>query len=459
MTIPGIGYWTNPSVALLAQGRDDPVAVIVDTAREIILDAVEKGWAGPPFDPFWLAEELRIQVAPRDDVLDARLVPGGPRGRIEFNPNRPPGRIRFSVAHELAHTLFPDYVAAIRHRGRAVGDAWQVELLCNIVAAEFLMPIGTGLELESESVDIDNLMRLRKRFDVSTEALFLRMVRLTSQACAVFAAARVTTEGETPVFRIDYAVPSRSWHLEMPRGFRVSGASPLAECTAIGYTAKKLQRWRPLPELMVECVGIPPYPGDSYPRVAGILRRRLDATSPVPQLSRVYGDATEPRGPGPHLIAHVVNDKTPNWGAGFAREVKKKWPSVQDDFKRWANEPGKLALGNSHLTTISSGASIVHMIAQHGYGPSPRPRIRYAALRKCLEQLAEHAVKQGASVHVPRIGTGQAGGRWEIIRELLDESLVRRGIHVTVYDLPGRELSERVQELPFMDAPYLEATR
>ena len=26
---------------------------------------------------------------------------------IEFNPTRPRGRLRFSLAHEIAHTLFP----------------------------------------------------------------------------------------------------------------------------------------------------------------------------------------------------------------------------------------------------------------------------------------------------------------------------------------------------------------
>ena len=404
-------YWTNSSVLGLAQERD-PIEAIVQKARAIILDAVEQGWSGPPFDPFQLAERLKISVLPRDEVLDARLVPSARGARIEYNPNRPPGRTRFSIAHEIAHTLFPDYAAAIRKREQSSGDDWQVELLCNIAAAEFLMPIGSATELENEAIDIENLMRLQKEFDVSSEALFLRIVKLTNEPCAVFAAARIANGRSTPNFRIDYTVPSRSWRLNISQGFRVKKSSALSECTAVSYTSKRFGKWtQSLPELAVECVGIPPYPGDAYPRLIGILRRRHGVAPSVPRLTGVYGDAMEPRGRGRRIIVHIVNDKTPNWGAGFARQVRKKWQFVQDDFIRWANEEkGNLALGNIHLTGVSKDLSIVHMVAQRGYGDSLKPRIRYVALRRCLEQLAELALAQGATLHMPRIGSGQARG-------------------------------------------------
>ena len=449
MMVHGKHNWTNPSVLALAQGNDDPVAVIIEKARAVILDAVEKGWSGPPFDPFHIADNLRIPVTPRDDVLDARLVPSGAGSRIEFNPNRPPGRIRFSLAHEIAHTLFPDYRSEIRQRGPSRGDAWQAELLCNVAAAEILMPIGTAVELENESVDIDNLMRLRKQFDVSTEALFLRMARRTTEPCAVFAAARIATEQEVANFRIDYTAPSRSWGVNIPWSLQVSGSLALSECTAVGYTTKRFERWaRQLPELGVECVGIPPYPGDRYPRVLGVLRRRRSAAPGRPRLTFVYGDATEPRRSGRRVIAHIVNDKTPNWGAGFSKQVRTKWNFVQQDFRHWAAQSNlNLSLGNTHITDISNDLSIVHMVAQRGYGPSTKPRIRYAALRECLEQLAEIVVKRNATVHMPRIGFGQARGHWGIIQELIDDSLVWRGVAVTIYDLPGAEPPKEVQGL------------
>ena len=42
---------------------------------------------------------------------------------------------------------------------------------------------------------------------------------------------------------------------------------------------------------------------------------------------------------------------------------------------------------------------------------------------------------------MPRIGTGQAGGDWAIIHEMIDEALVRQGVDVTVYTLPGTPLT------------------
>ena len=46
---------------------------------------------------------------------------------------------------------------------------------------------------------------------------------------------------------------------------------------------------------------------------------------------------------------------------------------------------------------------------------------------------------------MPRIGAGQAGGDWTIIREMIDEELARRGIDVTVYALPGTSMPEQAQ--------------
>ena len=441
-------FWTNRSVANLAQGGD-PVETIVKAAREAVLDAMEAGWSGPPFDPFELASHMEIAVMPRDEVPNARLVPSKSGVRIEFNPGQPPARTRFSVAHELAHTLFPDHNEAIRNRGQPQGDDWQLELLCNVAAAEFLMPIGTAWDLEDEPIDVEHLVRLRNQFEVSTEAMFLRIAKLTRQRCAVFAAARASEESEEPEFRIDYTVPSLSWQISIPEGFKVTGPTALAECTAVGFTSKRREKWsESLPRFSVECVGIPAYPGSLYPRVIGILRPTRGGSGGRQGLTEVRGDATQPRGPGRKILAHVVNDKTPRRGAGFARLLGKKWPPVQNDFMRWAGEQrSNLTLGNTHVTQTSDELSVFHMVAQHGYGPSTRPRIRYAALSECLDQLAEHAVGQSATVHMPRIGTGYAGGQWNIVHELIDDALVRKGVGVTVYRLPDSINATEVQRV------------
>ena len=40
---------------------------------------------------------------------------------------------------------------------------------------------------------------------------------------------------------------------------------------------------------------------------------------------------------------------------------------------------------------------------------------------------------------MPRIGSGQAGGSWTIISELIETEVCAAGVPVTVYDLPGRK--------------------
>jgi hypothetical protein len=90
------GHWTNSSVLMLA-GKDNPIDVITQKARTLVFDAIQNGWSGPPFDPFTLAEFLKIGIVPREDVAEARTVPSGSQLTIEFIPNRPRGRVRYGL--------------------------------------------------------------------------------------------------------------------------------------------------------------------------------------------------------------------------------------------------------------------------------------------------------------------------------------------------------------------------
>jgi O-acetyl-ADP-ribose deacetylase (regulator of RNase III) len=327
-------------------------------------------------------------------------------------------------------------------------DDWQLELLCNIAAGEFLMPIGTAMELEREPINIETILRLQRQYDVSTEAISLRLVNLTSEPCTIFVAAR-TSEGKGDSFRIDYSIASRTSTLNIPSGLEISGKTVLSDCIAIGYTAKQIEHWPSLPKMNIECIGIPPYPRSRWPRIVGIACIQTHKPLNILRIKYVYGDALEARGTGSRIIAHIVNDKTPNWGAGFPRVLKSKWPSVQEDFRTWALSSSKnLSLGEVHLTPVSDDLNIVHMIAQHGYGPSRKPRIRYVALKTCLEKLAEIALNQSASIHMPRIGTGQAGGYWSVIAELIDMTLIKQNIEVTIYDLPSSLSMDNIQGVP-----------
>lgn len=450
----GHPFWTNESVREFALG-DDPIEVITTRARDVVLDAVQAGWSGPPFDPVLLARRLGMEVVAREDLTDARVVARGEQGfRIEFNPTRPRGRLRYSIAHEIAHTFFSDVGDEVRHRTAtgavaegAASDDWQLELLCNVAAGELLVP-SVALpadELDEAVLDINRLMVLRAQFDVSTEAMLRRVAQATSHAVTMFATARL--HGPSPAkddarFRLDYTVGSRAWDPGLRRGITFP-SKVLGECTAVGYTSVGVEQWSDqTSEVAVEAVGIPPYPGQRLPRVAGLLLLEAPDAS-TPGITYVTGDAAEPRGEGARLIVHVTNDTAHAWGGrGFAVQLRRKLPQAAEAYRAWTiARPDNLRLGHVHVVDLADGISVASMVAQEGYGDSATPRLRYHALAECLTHLRDAASSRGASVHMPRIGAGQGGAAWELVADEVDRSLCANGIPVTVYTRPGEHES------------------
>jgi hypothetical protein len=450
------GGWTNESVRSLAEDQD-PVQVVIERTRERIVAALDSGWTGPPYDPIELATRyLNLDVLATDSVREARTVPVGKSARIEFNPNRPRERRRFSIAHEIAHTVFPDYAERVRHRGtnhteEPATDEWQLEALCNIAAAEILMPIGSLPQISRETLNIDALRKLRPQYDVSMEAVLIRAVGMADFPCAVYAASRIESGTREGRYRIDYTIASHAWTPPVKVQAILPENTLVADCTAIGFTAKGNETWG-TEQVRLECVGIPPYPWSVFPRVAGVMiAPKTSANENAPRIQFVVGDALEPRGKGPKLLAHIVNDQTPNWGGrGFADALRRKMADVQKAFQDWAAPKGRLRLGNVHFASHSKDLVVASMIAQRGYGDvTGERRIRYGALESCLEQVALHARKHGATVHMPRIGTGQGGAAWPLVQEMINRALSDCGIAVTVYDLPHAVTSPQ-QSLSFL---------
>ena len=436
--------WTNSSVLRFA-GHEDPIAAMLRHAQRVVFEAIQSGWTGPPFDPLALADMLRIRVVPGADVKDARIVPGGAGGasfRIEFNPNRPRARVRYSIAHEIAHTFFPDCANRVRYRGsRSIAtDEWQLETLCNIGAAELLMPVISLRDELQHQLGLEDVLQLSRTYDASVEAILIRICHLSQLPMIVFVASRQGAKGPRN-YTIDYSIPSRSWRGLIAHGYQLPRDSAVSECTAIGFTSKGRERWEGVANpVEVEFVGLAPYIGSTQPRVAGIATPTDYELPPRATLEYFRGDALSPRGEGPMLIAHIVNDRTANWGGnGFAAAVKRKFPHVQQSFREWAQmEAIEYKLGRIQVAHIGDDVSFIQMIAQAGYGPSTRPRIRYQSLQRCLESVAELALSRQAPVHMPRIGMGHARGQWPVIEGILLESLVSRGVSVNVYDLPFR---------------------
>ena len=155
----------------------------------------------------------------------------------------------------------------------------------------------------------------------------------------------------------------------------------------------------------------------------------------------LHGDATRPRTAGPKIITHVCNDQG-RWGKGFVMALSARWPDPEQAYRIWAQqgvwEDEPFGLGGAQLVEIpKTDIAVVNMVAQHGLKVRDGvPPIRYGALETSLHKLQMMANRLKASIHMPRIGTGLAGGDWEKIEPLLDKLL--GDLPVYVYDLNKR---------------------
>lgn len=148
------------------------------------------------------------------------------------------------------------------------------------------------------------------------------------------------------------------------------------------------------------------------------------------------GDATSPEGDAPKVIVHVCNDRG-GWGKGFVVAISKRWKEPEAEYRRWHKEGGDppFELGQVQFVEVEPDLWIANMIGQHGMGVRRgQPPIRYEAVEEGLGRVAEFAEEQKASVHMPRIGCGLAGGTWEEIEPIIERTLVAAGVQVMVYD-------------------------
>ncbi|WP_393096970.1 macro domain-containing protein [Streptomyces sp. LN325] len=156
-------------------------------------------------------------------------------------------------------------------------------------------------------------------------------------------------------------------------------------------------------------------------------------------ITYVRGDATVPAVKGVKLIAHVCND-IGGWGKGFVLALSRRWPEPEKAYRAWhrGRAHNDFGLGAAQFVQVERHVWVANLIGQRGIrtGSKGVP-VRYEAIDAALGRLADQAVALDASVHMPRIGCGLAGGAWSRVEPLITQRLVRRGIAVSVYDHEG----------------------
>lgn len=154
-------------------------------------------------------------------------------------------------------------------------------------------------------------------------------------------------------------------------------------------------------------------------------------------ITYIKGDATSPQASGTKIIAHICND-IGGWGKGFVLAISKRWAEPEKAYREWHRNRAKndFSLGNIQIVQVESYIYIANMIGQRGTktGRSTGVPVRYEAIELCLEKLAIESKELNASIHMPRIGCGLAGGKWDKIEPLIKKTLLLNNIDVYVYD-------------------------
>ena len=165
----------------------------------------------------------------------------------------------------------------------------------------------------------------------------------------------------------------------------------------------------------------------------------VHSTQTARPIAYAVGDATAPKSDGPKIIVHVCND-IGAWGRGFVVALSRRWLEPEKLYRAWhRGKTGQpFALGQVQLVNVAPDTWVANLIGQRDIrasgGLAP---ICYDAVREGLRRVSAEARKLGASIHMPRIGCGLAGGRWEEVGLIVEQELSAHGISVTVYDLPG----------------------
>jgi hypothetical protein len=178
----------------------------------LVTKAAAMGWNGPPFNMEELASLCGLKVSFSADLRpdqDACVMPG----LVLLNPRKPLARQRYSVAHEVGHTLFPDYAEELERAGRLWrqdGDASEFERLCQVAGAELLLPLEPFLDaVRRGGRDLLATLRLAEMFESSPEATARRLVENeASEAIGLFLKPMEPASGEwLELSRDDYHMP------------------------------------------------------------------------------------------------------------------------------------------------------------------------------------------------------------------------------------------------------------
>ena len=150
-------------------------------------------------------------------------------------------------------------------------------------------------------------------------------------------------------------------------------------------------------------------------------------------ITYLKGDATAPQIKGNKFILQVCND-IGAYGAGFSGALSHKWNIVKEEYQNIPKE--KRIVGNYQIIKVEDDILVANMIGQNGTGFNEYnvPPVNYGAIEVMLKKIFKLAKENKATVCMPKIGAGLAGGSWEIIELVILRALRETDVDVYVYE-------------------------
>ena len=157
----------------------------------------------PPTDLDALMRKLNVVDAePRDGLTASGALLKTAEGlKIVYSSDLSVGRQRWTIAHELGHALFETTGPRPPRRGR------ELERLCDMIAAELLMPWDRFCPLVRAELSVEMILRLAHSFRTSVAATAIRCAEVAG--VSVFETERRSVRWGYGVVRTSSDVASR----------------------------------------------------------------------------------------------------------------------------------------------------------------------------------------------------------------------------------------------------------
>jgi O-acetyl-ADP-ribose deacetylase (regulator of RNase III) len=116
-------------------------------------------------------------------------------------------------------------------------------------------------------------------------------------------------------------------------------------------------------------------------------------------------------------------------GSGVALAVKNTYYGAYEDYhEQWKAKGLQLGVAYPHI--VNPKLMIWNAITQDNFGTGER-LVSYDAIETCFNQINIHiksglegiANMQPNELHIPKIGAARGGGNWEIIREIIEQTM------------------------------------